>query len=122
MISVFIWLVIINPYKQLHADDHLYFGDYVFIKAEGAKNILSLKNSHLTLHPDFTYSLFDFNEPGFPKKGKWQSCWTDDCKFGFSYDQSTRFYAIPEQDSTKVILKLFKKADAGTTFFFRKMK
>jgi hypothetical protein len=118
--TAFIWFLVVRPYKLRHSDDHEYFGEYVFVKTEGTKDMSVISASRLTLHPDFTYTFTHFKESGFPMKGKWKACWTDDCKFGFNYDKPVRFYASQEQDSTKLLLKIMKTTDSKTAFVFQR--
>ncbi|MEQ1796681.1 MAG: hypothetical protein ABL872_01945, partial [Lacibacter sp.] len=74
----------------------------------------------LTLNPDFTYTLTNFNEAEFPSSGKWRACWTDDCQFGFNYDKVNYFVANTILDSTRLYLKLHKSAQSNNYFIFRK--
>ena len=119
---VFVWTFIIEPNRQRHSNDREYFGEYDFYKVEGNLNQNSYKNKQLRilLKPDFTYNLTNLNEEDFPQSGKWQSCWTDDCQFGFNYDKPNYFIASQILDSSKIYLKLHKKTDSNNYLIFRK--
>jgi len=117
-----LWIFVIEPYRQRHSDDKEYFGEYEFYKTEGnlIQNIYRNKQLKLTLKPDFTYTLTNFNEIEFPSSGKWQACWTDDCQFGFNYDKPNFFIANQILDSPRVYLKLRKSKESNNYFVFRK--
>ncbi len=120
--AAFFWLVFIAPYRQIHADDKDYFGEYDFTAIEGSfRTQCKLKSAKLFLKLDFTYSLTEFNEKEFPSSGKWRSCWTDDCQFGFNFDKPNYFIASEVNDSSGLYLKLHKpKSD--NYFVFKKRR
>lgn len=119
--AVLFWVLFI-PYREIHAHDKIYFGEYEFKKVEGKsayKNLNRLK-AKLILKPDFTYTLTGFDEQKYPSKGKWRSCWTDDCQFGFNYNKKNYFLAMHESDSSGKFLKLHKSPLSNTYLVFRK--
>jgi len=121
---IVLWALVIKPNRQRHSDDKEYFGEYEFYKTEGNlyQNLEKNKQLRLTLKPDFTYNLTNFNEKEFPPSGKWQSCWTDDCQFGFNYTKPNYFIAEPIVDSPRLYLKLHKTKNSNSYYVFRKLR
>ncbi|MFN8253751.1 MAG: hypothetical protein U0V75_17900 [Ferruginibacter sp.] len=122
--AIFLW-IIFSPYRQIHANDKDYFGEYELSQVEGhTKNVNFGKlKLRLSLHKDFTYNLTSFDEKEYPSSGKWKTCWTDICQFGFNYDNTNRFFAIDVTDDSVKYLKLHKVATSDQYYLvFKKLK
>ena len=119
--AIFLWLIF-TPYRQIHADDKKYFGEYVFKEIEGKFEYGNINQQELKLFlkSDFTYELSNFNERQFPLSGKWQTCWSDDCQIGFNFDKTNYFLALDVIDSSGRYLKLHKPKHSTGYLVFKK--